>query len=64
MIDRMKNFRLDLEVEGHAFLRLPRRAHPRTEGGGMGGRFVVRVMRGMRYRLWIHHPAQREQAEC
>lgn len=57
MIDRIKNFRLDLEMERHTFLRLPGRAHPRTEGGGMRGTFVVRVMRGMRHRLRVHHPA-------
>ena len=63
MIDRMKNFRLDLKMERHTFLRLPRCAHPRTKSGGMRGTFVVRVMRGMRHRLWVHDPTQREQAE-
>jgi hypothetical protein len=57
MIDRMKNFRLDLKMERHTFLRLPRCAHPRTKSGGMRSGFVVRVMRGMRHRLRVHHPA-------
>jgi len=57
MIDRMKNFRFDLKMDRHTFLRLPRCAHPRTESGGMRGTFVVRVMRGMRHRLRVHHPA-------
>ena len=58
-----RHFYFDLEVEGDVFLRLTGRAHPRAEGGGMRGSFVMGMMRGMRDRLWIHQPAQDEQAE-
>ena len=53
----------DLEVERDAFLCLPGGAHPRTKGGGMRRGFVMRVMRGVRDGLWVHHAAQDEKAD-
>jgi hypothetical protein len=57
------DFRFDLEVERDEFLRLAGRAHPRAKGGGVRRGFVMGMMRGMCHGLWIHQPAQDEQAE-
>jgi len=61
-VDKMNGFRFDLKVERDRFLRLPGGAHPRAEGGGVRGGFMMGMVRGMRHRLGIHHPAQHEQA--
>ena len=62
-INKRNGFRFDLEIERDRFLRLPGCAHPCAESGGMGRGFVMGVMRGMGNRLWIHDPAQDEQAD-
>lgn len=64
IVDKMNGFRFDLEIERDRFLRLAGCAHPRTERRGMHGGFVVSMVRGMSHRLWIHHPAQNQQANC
>ncbi len=56
-VSRRHGFHFDLEVERNVFLRLTSRAHPRAEGGGMRGRFVMGMMRGMSDRLRIHESA-------
>ena len=63
-VDKMNGFRFDLKVERDRFLRLAGCAHPRTERRGMHGGFVMSMVRGMSHRLWIHHPAQNQQANC
>ena len=62
-VDKMNGFPFGLEVERDRFLRLPSCTHPRAEGRGMSGGFVMRMVRGMGHRLRIHHPAQDEQAD-
>lgn len=54
--------RYDLQIERNRFLCLAGCAHPRAERRRMGRRFVMGMVRGMRHRLGIHHPAQDEQA--
>ena len=61
-VDKMNGFRFDLEIERDRFLGLSGCAHPRTERSGMHSSFVMSMVRGMSHRLWIHHPAQHEQA--
>jgi hypothetical protein len=60
VVNERDDFYLNLEVERDVFLRLTGRAHPRAKGGGMGGGFVMSMVRGMRHRLRIHDAAQDE----